>query len=82
MPPFVNLDILYLINCPILLFVFAENTGMILVQDPHAFVDDHQLNFASVHKHYSKDEDQNGDEVLPPVPLAVALEEHSVLAES
>lgn len=77
-----NFHILNLVYRPVLHFVFAENWGVILVEDPPRLVDDDQLDLASMHKDYSKNQDDEGNEILPPIALSVALEQHSVLPKS
>jgi hypothetical protein len=58
MSPLVNFDVLNLVNGPVLLFVFAEDRGVVFKQDSTTFIKHHQLYLASVHKNNSKTHDK------------------------
>ena len=82
MAPFVNFNILNLVNGPILNFMSAENWSIIFVKDAPWFIDNHHFDLSSMHIDYSEGHNDERNEILPPVALSVAFEQHSVLPKS
>jgi hypothetical protein len=80
MAPLVHLDVLDLLDGPLLLAVLAEDTCVIFVEDAAPLIQNYELHLASVHEDNSEDHDQDRNKVLPPVSLSIAFEKNSILA--
>ena len=69
-----NTYILNLIKCPISSFFLTENACFHLAENANLFVENDLINFTCIHKDDAKDENQNSNQVLPPVSFSVTLE--------
>ena len=71
-----------LVQCPFGHLPSADDACLHLGNGRIVLREDDTFNFTGIEEHEAKYQKQYGDEVLPPVSLSIAFEEHSELSES